>query len=52
MQPHLILNVLQNPHNLMVVRQKGAKEASPPKAKSLQRASPKDKSKGKSKGKN
>ena len=33
MQPRLVLNVLQNPRNLLVAKQKVAKEASPPKAK-------------------
>ena len=43
--PRLVFNVLQNPHNLLVAKQKVAREASPPKARTPPRASPKARAK-------
>ena len=48
MQLHLVLDVLQNPNDPPAVRQKEAKEASPPKARSLNKASPRARTKGRS----
>ena len=48
MHLHLVLDVLPNLNDLLAVRRKGAKEASPPKEKSLRKASPRARTKGRS----